>query len=87
MNTKVHQKLRFPCFVIKGCCVTLNNYYNSPELANAFLSCNTDCCSTIQKKQGLPNQFWEWGPPELRICQNQNPKAELVAWDGMMHPK
>ena len=46
-------------YLHKGYCVTLDNYYTSPELADASVSCDTDCYSTFRKKQSLPNQCWE----------------------------
>ena len=63
----------FHDYLHKGC-VTLDNSYTFPESVDALLLCNTDCCGTLWKKQGLPNQFWEWKPKKGN-SQNHNPKA------------
>ena len=34
-------------YLHKGYCVTLDNYYTSPELADALVSCNTDFYGTL----------------------------------------
>ena len=47
-------------FYNKGYCVTLDNYYTSPDLAKTLLSLGTDCYGTLRKKQGLPSDFWQW---------------------------
>ena len=41
-------------------CITLDNYYISPEIASALLSLGTDCIGTLCKKQHLPKDFWNW---------------------------
>ena len=49
-------------FLEKGYTLTLDNYYTSPEIAEALLSLNTDCYGTLRKKEGLPLDFWKWAP-------------------------
>ena len=66
-------------YLNKGYCVTLDNYYTSPELANALISCNTDCYGTLRKKQGLPKQFWEWKPKK-----GDTPKVQYSGEMGVM---
>ena len=60
-------------------CVTLYNYCNSPELADALVLCNTDCYGTLQKKHGLPNQYWEWKPQK-----GDPPKSQFKGEVGVM---
>ena len=48
-------------YVNLGYCVTLDNYYTSPEIAEALLELQTDCYGTL-KKAGLPEDFWQWKP-------------------------
>ena len=47
-------------YVNAGYCVTLDNYYTSPELAKELVNLGTDCYGTLRKKQGLPVDFWLW---------------------------
>ena len=42
--------------------MTLDNYYNSPELAETLLQLQTDCYYTHRKKEDLPRDFWNWKP-------------------------
>ena len=42
-----------------GYCVILDDYYASSWLANALISCDTDCYGTCRKKKGLPKQLWD----------------------------
>ena len=49
-------------YLNKGYCVTLDNYYNSPELATALFHFDTDCYGTLRKKEDLPADFWKWAP-------------------------
>ena len=44
----------------QGYCVTLDNYYTSPEIATALISQEIDCYGTLKKKAGLPPDFWNW---------------------------
>ena len=44
-------------FYNKGYCVTLDNFYTSPEIAKELLSLETDCYGTLRKKQDLPSDF------------------------------
>ena len=46
-------------FYNKGYCVTLDNFYTSPEIAKELLSIGTDCYGTLRKKQDLPSDFWQ----------------------------
>ena len=49
----------FRGFYNKGYCVTLDNFYTSPEIAKELLSIGTDCYGTLRKKQDLPSDFWQ----------------------------
>ena len=49
-------------FIQCGYCLTLGNYYTSPEIAETLLSWETDCYGTFQKNQNLPHDFWTWKP-------------------------
>ena len=49
-------------FIQCGYCLTLNNYYTSPEIDETLLSLETDCYRTLKKKQNLPHDFWNWKP-------------------------
>ena len=66
-------------YLYKGYCVTLDNYYTSPELADELVSCDTDCYSTLLKIQGLPNQYWEWKPKKA-----DPPKSQFKSEVGVM---
>lgn len=46
----------------KGYCLTLDNYYTSPEVAKCLLLNSTDCYGTLRKKEKLPHDFWNWKP-------------------------
>ena len=59
-------------YLHKGYCITLDSYYTSPELADALVSCDTDCNSTLRKKQSLPNQYWE-----LKAKKRDPPKFQF----------
>ena len=52
--------------------------YTSPELA-VLASCNTDCYCTLQKKQSLPNQYWEW-----KRKKGDLPKSQFKGEVGIM---
>ena len=58
----------------KGYCITLDNYYNSPELSKVLCSLGTDSYGTLRKKKGLPSDFWTWQPkkgnPPLKQFDN-----------------
>ena len=108
MNTNVHLKLFFPCFMIiyirvivsywtiitppRHCVksVQIRGYFwpafscirtrnNSAELADALVSCDTDCYGTLRNKQGLPNQYWEWKPKK-----GDPPKSQFKGEVGAM---
>ena len=49
-------------FLQCGYCLTLDNYYISPEIAETLLSLETDCYGTLKKKQTLLHDFWNWKP-------------------------
>ena len=66
-------------YLHKGYCVTLENYYTSPELADVLVSCETGCYGTLRKKQGLPNQNWEWKPKK-----GDPPKSQFKGEVGVM---
>ena len=66
-------------YLHKGCCVTLDNYYTSLELANALVSCGTDCYGTLLKKQPLPNQYWE-----RKTKKGDPPKSQFKDEVGVM---
>ena len=58
-------------YINHGYILTLDNYYTSPELAEALLHFKTDCFGTLRKKAELPEDFWEWKPKKFDgpICQ------------------
>ena len=60
-------------YLHKGYCVTLDDYYTSPELADA------DCNSTLRKKQSLPNQYWE-----LKAKKGDPPKSQFKGEVGVI---
>ena len=80
----------------KGYSVTLDNYQTSPELADALVSYDTNCYGTLRKKQGLPNQHWEWKPKkgdppksqfkgEVGVMRwNDTPKTKFVEFVSML---
>ena len=46
-------------FYNEGYCVTLDNYYPSPEISKELISLGTDCCGTLRKKQDLRSEYGE----------------------------
>ena len=66
-------------YLNKGYCVTLDNYYTSPELAKALLLNQTDCFGTLRKKANLPRDFWLWKPK-----RGDPPKAKFDGDIGVM---
>ena len=66
-------------YLHKGYCVTLDNYYTSPELTDALVSCDADCYGTLLKIHGLPNQYWEWKPKK-----GDPPKSQFKGEVGVM---
>ena len=49
-------------YVYKRYCVTLANYYTSPEITTGLVKLKTDCYSTLKKKVGPPMGFQNWKP-------------------------
>ena len=49
-------------YLNKGYCVTLDNYYASPELGKPLMLNGTNCFGTLRKKSNLPDDFWLWKP-------------------------
>ena len=87
MNTTIHKvvlSLLHDC-LHKGYCVTLDNYYTSPELTDALLSCDTNSYGTLRKKLGLPSQFWEQFKGEVgAIRWNDAPKKKFDKFVSML---
>ena len=52
----------FHRYLNKGYCVTLDNYYTSPELGKPLMLNGTNCFGTLRKKSNLPDDFWLWKP-------------------------
>ncbi|XP_066924070.1 piggyBac transposable element-derived protein 4-like [Clytia hemisphaerica] len=46
----------------KGYNLALDNLYTSPELLKALYTNGTDAYGTLRKKEGLPEDFWQWDP-------------------------
>ena len=82
----------------KGYCVTLGNYYKSPELAKPLLLNQTGCFDTLQKKANIPRDFWLWKPKhgdphkaKFRYCSNavqryHKSKNGQVCFSDVYHP-
>lgn len=66
-------------YLNKGYCVTLDNYYTLPELAEALLLNDTDCYGTLRKKSNLPDDFWFWKP-----ARGSTPQAKFEGNIGVM---
>ena len=49
-------------FYNQGYNIALDNLYTSPELLKALFLNKTDAYGTLRKKEGLPQNFWEWKP-------------------------
>ena len=54
-------------FYNEGYCVTLDNFYTSPEIAKELLSLGADCYGTLRKKQDLPSYFCQWKPVKVEL--------------------
>jgi len=75
-------------YLQKGYCLTLDNYYTSPELAKALLMLETDSFGTLHKKEGLPSDFWNWNPvkgdpPMVKF----NDKIAVMRWNDVTKTK
>ena len=75
-------------FIQCGYCLTLNNYYTSPEIDETLLSLETDCYRTLKKKQNLPHDFWNWKPKKGDPPTKQF-KGEIMAlrWNDVTETK
>ena len=75
-------------FYNKSYCVTLDNFYTSPEIAKELLSLETDCYGTLRKKQDLPSDFWQWKPVkgELPIAK-YNGNILVSRWSDVTKTK
>ena len=75
-------------YLHKDYCVTLDNYYTSPELGDALVSCDTDCYGTLRKKQRLPNQYWEqkWKKGDLPKSQFKG-EVVVMQWNDAFKMK
>lgn len=75
-------------YINHGYILTLDNYYTSPELAEALLHFKTDCFGTLRKKAELPEDFWEWKPKKFDgpICQTSGDMM-VMRWNDASKTK
>lgn len=60
-------------FLDQGYCITMDNFYNSPELYDILLSHKTDAYGTLRcNRKGLP--------PDIRNKKNKLKRGEYKAW-------
>ena len=68
--------------------MTLDNYYNSPELAETLLQLQTDCYYTHRKKEDLPRDFWNWKPLKGDPPQKQfQGDITVLRWNNITKTK
>ena len=65
-------------YVDKGYCVTLDNYYKSPELAKELVQLQTDCYGTLKEKEGLPKDYWSWHPEKGDVQKKYEDKIMIL---------
>ncbi|GIY12457.1 piggyBac transposable element-derived protein 4 [Caerostris extrusa] len=65
----------------KGYCLTIDNYYSSPELANKLVSCRTDAYGTLNlKRKEVPKEMQKKKIEKEEITAFQRGKVTVMKW-------
>ncbi|XP_023228763.1 piggyBac transposable element-derived protein 4-like [Centruroides sculpturatus] len=65
----------------KGYCLTTDNYYTSPQLADYLISCQTDLCGTVRtNRKGVPGVIRNKNMEKGEIVAMRRDKVMILKW-------
>ncbi|XP_067140272.1 piggyBac transposable element-derived protein 4-like isoform X1 [Centruroides vittatus] len=65
----------------KGYCLTTDNYYTSPHLADYLITCQTDLCGTVRtNRKGVPSIIRKKKLEKGEIVAMQRDKVMILKW-------